>query len=288
MVAVRVEASYRQVRSDRQSALKSRDCNHRLLEESVAGRIDRRLGWQSRCQRRQIIGRITCQIQRGLSTMEPWHLRSVPQRNQALTLRLVDAIPGGVGVIQRHRIRRIATVGIRDPLGGVDVAKPRERGQSSSGFITSARDKAERIPRSLCGSKYRPKAGISFCHPTTPDDASAGVMIAGGGVDSVYNQQLVFVLGHEVKRLHAIGAVVDGRGRSLERSDRRDLGHLEATVDVDRAITSFGITKGSRVPAATGMDHDEKGAFIATPCRISRTGKRGRCHHSNPALGGEL
>lgn len=126
VVTVRIEAADRQVCRNRQSRLEASDRDHRLPLQTVRGRIDRRLSRQSRCKSCQIIGRITRHEQRGLSTIEPWHLRSISQRGESVTLRLVDAIPGCIGVIQRHRIRRIPTVGIGDALGRINVAKARE------------------------------------------------------------------------------------------------------------------------------------------------------------------
>ncbi|HNF99528.1 MAG TPA: hypothetical protein PK493_19670, partial [Pseudomonadota bacterium] len=65
-----------------------------------------------------------------MTAIEPRNLGSVSQRSQTIALGLVYAIPGCIGVIKRHRIRWITTVGIRDALHRVDVAKPRHRSQA--------------------------------------------------------------------------------------------------------------------------------------------------------------
>ena len=160
-------------------------------------------------------------------------------------------------MIQRRWIRRITTVGIRDSLGRINVAKPRERGQTCRGLIASVRDEAERIAWSLGSRKHRAKAWITFSNTTTPDHASTCIVVTRGGVDSVYHQELALVLGEEVKRLHAARAVVYRRGRSLKGTDGSNLAHLEHLVDVHRPIASFRIAEVGRIPTSTCVNHDE-------------------------------
>lgn len=191
-------------------------------------------------------------------------------------------------MIKRHRIGWISTVRIGNPLRRIDVPKARKRGQSCCRLVASVRDKPERISRSLGRSEHGPKARISFCNATTPDHARSGVVVAGGGIDSVYHQQVVLVLGDEVERLHATCAEIDAGRWSPKRSNLCDFGPLKHPVDVDRTIASFRIAKVGRIPATTGVDHDEKWTSVTRSCRIRRTTECGRSHHSDPAGGGEL
>ncbi len=288
VVSVRVKATDRQVGSNRQSGLEASDGNHRLTLQAVPCRIDRRLGGKCSSQRRQIIGRITRQIQLCLTAMQSRNLRSITQRHQAISLHLIDAIPRLFGVIQRRRTRGISTVRIGNALRRIDVAKARKRGQSSGRLIASVRDKPERISRRLGRSEHCTKARIAFRNATAPDHARSGVVVARRGVDSVYHQQVVFVLGDEVERLHSTCAKIDGGGWRPKLSDLRDFGPLKHPVDVDRAIASFRIAKVGRIPTTTGVDHDEVRTSVTRSCRIRRTTERGRSHHSDPAGGGEL